>query len=36
LAAGKSILFSGKVVAAEVEEVVDAGVGGEKTLRLAS
>jgi hypothetical protein len=35
LALGCSILFSGQVVAAEMKEVVDASMGGEKTLRLA-
>jgi hypothetical protein len=33
---GTSILFGGKVIAAEMKEVADPGMGGEKTLRLAS
>jgi hypothetical protein len=35
LAPGYSILFSGQVVAAEIKEVVDASMDGEKTVCLA-
>ena len=35
LGAGGSILIGGDMVAAEIEEVVDLIVGGEKTLCLA-
>src|ERR1700761_6327145 len=36
LGPGTSILFGWKVVAAEMKEVVDPSMGGEKTLRLPS
>jgi hypothetical protein len=35
LSADGSILVSGKVIAAEMEEIVDPIMGGEEALRLA-
>jgi hypothetical protein len=36
LGSGRSILVSRKVIAAEMKEVVDPGVGGKKALGLTS